>query len=71
MFCSEKEFLPVTEKTIHSGNIENVTTKEKSKFPQEFFPEVNIVFKNIFIFDLYHLHCIYFIFSANGRVKGS
>lgn len=24
----------------YSGNIEDVSTKEKSKFPQEFFPEV-------------------------------
>ena len=26
-----------------SGNIENVTIKEKAKFPQEFFPDVCIV----------------------------
>lgn len=44
--CLGQEFLPVTETTIHSGNIEHVTTKEKSKFPQEFFPEVLIVVKN-------------------------
>lgn len=25
---------------IHSGNIEDVASKEKSKFPQDFFPEV-------------------------------
>jgi len=37
-------FLPVTEKTIYSGNIEDIATKEKSKFPQEFFPEV-IIYK--------------------------
>lgn len=43
-FCLEQEFLPVIERTIYSGDIEHVTTKEKSKFPQEFFPEVTSVF---------------------------
>lgn len=38
----EQVFLPVTEKNIYSGNIEHIPTKEKSKFPQEFFPEVII-----------------------------
>lgn len=46
---SDQEFIPVTEKTIYAGNIEHVSTKEKSKFPQEFFPEVSIVLKNIVI----------------------
>ncbi|XP_045473491.1 inositol polyphosphate-5-phosphatase A isoform X1 [Harmonia axyridis] len=32
-------FLPVRGKEIHSGNIESVTTKDKAKFPQDFFPE--------------------------------
>ncbi|XP_023028973.2 inositol polyphosphate-5-phosphatase A isoform X2 [Leptinotarsa decemlineata] len=32
-------FIPVQGKEIHSGNIEAVVTKEKSKFPQDFFPE--------------------------------
>ncbi|KAI4478908.1 hypothetical protein M0802_014480 [Mischocyttarus mexicanus] len=32
-------FAPVCGKEIHSGNIEAVTTKEKAKFPQDFFPE--------------------------------
>lgn len=41
----EQEFLPVTEKNIYSGNIEHVSTKEKSKFPQDFFPEVSIMFE--------------------------
>nr|CAH7752280.1 unnamed protein product [Callosobruchus chinensis] len=27
-------------KEIHSGNIEAVVTKEKAKFPQDFFPEL-------------------------------
>lgn len=35
----EHTFLPVEGKEVHSGNIERVTTKEKAKFPQEFFPE--------------------------------
>ena len=34
----ECTFIPVDGKEIHSGNIEAVTTKEKAKFPQEFFP---------------------------------
>ncbi|CAH1260364.1 unnamed protein product [Diabrotica balteata] len=32
-------FVPVQGKEIHSGNIETVVTKEKAKFPQDFFPE--------------------------------
>nr|CAH7722026.1 unnamed protein product [Callosobruchus chinensis] len=35
----ESHFLPVQGKEIHSGNIEAVVTKEKAKFPQDFFPE--------------------------------
>lgn len=34
------EFIPVTGAQTFSGNIEAVDTKEKSKFPQHFFPEV-------------------------------
>ncbi|XP_025834536.1 type I inositol 1,4,5-trisphosphate 5-phosphatase isoform X2 [Agrilus planipennis] len=33
------QFEPVEDKEIHSGNIESVATKEKAKFPQDFFPE--------------------------------
>ncbi|KAG5671602.1 hypothetical protein PVAND_001795 [Polypedilum vanderplanki] len=33
------EFESVEGKTIHTGNIESVATKEKAKFPQNFFPE--------------------------------
>lgn len=33
-------FVTVYGKEIHSGNIEAVLTKEKAKFPQDFFPEV-------------------------------
>uniref|UniRef100_A0A336MJR1 inositol-polyphosphate 5-phosphatase n=1 Tax=Culicoides sonorensis TaxID=179676 RepID=A0A336MJR1_CULSO len=33
------EWEPVEGKNIHTGNIETVPTKEKSKFPQNFFPE--------------------------------
>ncbi|KAK4875419.1 hypothetical protein RN001_011841 [Aquatica leii] len=35
----DMKFIPVHEKEIHSGNIEAVVTKEKAKFPQDFFPE--------------------------------
>lgn len=30
---------PVAGKSVHTGNIEAVATKEKAKFPQHFFPE--------------------------------
>ncbi|KAJ8985047.1 hypothetical protein NQ317_016958 [Molorchus minor] len=33
------KFVPVEGKEIYSGNIEAVVTKEKAKFPQDFFPE--------------------------------
>lgn len=33
------EWEPVAGKSVHSGNIEAVATKEKAKFPQHFFPE--------------------------------
>ncbi|KAF2902035.1 hypothetical protein ILUMI_04134 [Ignelater luminosus] len=35
----DMKFIPVHDKEIHSGNIETVVTKEKAKFPQDFFPE--------------------------------
>lgn len=34
------EWDTVEGKSIHTGNIEAVATKEKAKFPQHFFPEV-------------------------------
>lgn len=34
------KFKDCLDRREYSGNIEDVTTKEKSKFPQEFFPEV-------------------------------
>lgn len=34
-----REFEDVEGKTIQTGNIESVATKEKAKFPQQFFPE--------------------------------
>ncbi|XP_026322989.1 type I inositol 1,4,5-trisphosphate 5-phosphatase [Hyposmocoma kahamanoa] len=34
-----KAYVEVSGKEVHSGNIEKVTTKEKAKFPQHFFPE--------------------------------
>lgn len=40
------EWEPVDGKNIHTGNIETVPTKEKSKFPQNFFPEVCLKKKN-------------------------
>ncbi|CAG9807923.1 unnamed protein product [Chironomus riparius] len=36
---SNHEFEDVEGKTIQTGNIESVATKEKAKFPQQFFPE--------------------------------
>lgn len=36
----ELHFVAVEGKEVHSGNIEDVPIKEKSKFPQDFFPEV-------------------------------
>lgn len=40
---AECRFLPVTGVEVHSGNIEKVLSKEKVKFPQEFFPEVRLL----------------------------
>lgn len=37
----DSKFIPCIGKEIYSGNIEAVATKEKAKFPQNFFPEVN------------------------------
>ncbi|XP_026735065.1 type I inositol 1,4,5-trisphosphate 5-phosphatase-like isoform X2 [Trichoplusia ni] len=34
-----KAYVDAVGKEIHTGNIEKVTTKEKAKFPQHFFPE--------------------------------
>ncbi|VVC26478.1 Hypothetical protein CINCED_3A021961 [Cinara cedri] len=61
----EQEFLPVIERTVYSGNIEHITTKEKSKFPQEFFPECKWSRKGFLrtrwklngsVFDLVNIH---------------
>ena len=41
---SEMCFVPAKGKEVHSGNIEAVSTKEKAKFPQDFFPEVRLNF---------------------------
>lgn len=43
----ELHFVAVEGKEVHSGNIEDVPIKEKSKFPQDFFPEV--------VYQLYYL----------------
>ena len=37
-------FVPAKGKEVHSGDIEAVSTKEKAKFPQDFFPEVRLLF---------------------------
>ncbi|XP_044011997.1 inositol polyphosphate-5-phosphatase A isoform X1 [Aphidius gifuensis] len=61
----ESIFIPVCEKEVHSGNIESVTTKEKSKFPQDFFPECKWSRKGFLrtrwnisgtVFDLINIH---------------
>ncbi|EFA09776.1 inositol polyphosphate-5-phosphatase A isoform X1 [Tribolium castaneum] len=36
---NDVKFVPVSDKLVHSGNIEAIATKEKAKFPQDFFPE--------------------------------
>ncbi|XP_043268162.1 inositol polyphosphate-5-phosphatase A isoform X2 [Venturia canescens] len=61
----ECSFVPVTGKEVHSGNIEEVSTKEKSKFPQDFFPECKWSRKGFLrtrwsisgtVFDLINIH---------------
>lgn len=68
------EWEVVEGKSIHTGNIEAVATKEKAKFPQHFFPEVicrlpflSIYYLNKFI--KFYLSLNYF--SANGHERGS
>jgi inositol-1,4,5-trisphosphate 5-phosphatase len=41
---AEMCFVPAKGKEVYSGNIEAVCTKEKAKFPQDFFPEVRLCF---------------------------
>lgn len=43
----DMQFVPVIGREIHSGNIEAVVTKEKAKFPQDFFPEVCSTINNL------------------------
>lgn len=61
----EATFLPCVGKETHSGNIEAVETKEKSKFPQNFFPECKWSRKGFLrtrwsiegsVFDLINIH---------------
>ncbi|XP_046614524.1 uncharacterized protein LOC124302407 isoform X2 [Neodiprion virginianus] len=61
----ESSFSPVSGKDVHSGNIEAVTTKEKAKFPQDFFPECKWSRKGFLrtrwsingtVFDLINIH---------------
>ncbi|XP_014230971.1 type I inositol 1,4,5-trisphosphate 5-phosphatase isoform X2 [Trichogramma pretiosum] len=58
-------FEPATGTEIHSGNIETVPTKEKAKFPQDFFPECKWSRKGFLrtrwsingtVFDLINIH---------------
>ncbi|XP_063896221.1 uncharacterized protein LOC110381097 isoform X1 [Helicoverpa armigera] len=35
----QKAYVEAVGKEVHAGNIEKITTKEKAKFPQHFFPE--------------------------------
>ncbi|XP_046668070.1 inositol polyphosphate-5-phosphatase A isoform X1 [Homalodisca vitripennis] len=61
----ELNFVAVEGKDVHSGNIEDVPTKEKSKFPQDFFPECKWSRKGFLrtrwnlngtVFDLVNIH---------------
>jgi hypothetical protein len=52
-------FVPAKGKEVHSGNIEAVSTKEKSKFPQDFFPEVRLHFYRL---DIYKA-CFYLTYA--------
>ncbi|CAB3365870.1 Hypothetical predicted protein [Cloeon dipterum] len=61
----ESDFVPLNGVEIHSGSIEDVATKEKSKFPQDFFPECKWSRKGFLrtrwsingtIFDLINIH---------------
>ncbi|RZF38464.1 hypothetical protein LSTR_LSTR011954 [Laodelphax striatellus] len=61
----ELNFQAVEGKEVHSGNIEDIPTKEKSKFPQDFFPECKWSRKGFLrtrwnlngtIFDLVNIH---------------
>ncbi|XP_013774868.2 type I inositol 1,4,5-trisphosphate 5-phosphatase-like [Limulus polyphemus] len=58
-------FIPFVGKEVHSGNIEKVPTKEKDKFPQDFFPECKWSRKGFMrtrwcvngtVFDLINIH---------------
>lgn len=59
------EWETVAGKNIHTGNIESVATKEKAKFPQQFFPECKWSRKGFLrtrwslngtVFDLVNIH---------------
>lgn len=49
----EEDLQVVKGKHIYSGNIETIATKEKSKFPQHFFPEVCMINKIIIQLESY------------------
>lgn len=65
LFVSEFNFVAVEGKEVHSGNIEDVPTKEKSKFPQDFFPEVSYSYCHlstseidVSLFDINFIVCV-------------
>lgn len=39
MIITEKTFVPASGQDIYTGNIEDVSLKEKDKFPRDFFPD--------------------------------
>ena len=41
LYISDREFVEIEGHKQYCGDIEDVPMKEKSKFPQEFFPEVS------------------------------
>lgn len=60
----EESLQDVKDKHIYSGNIETIATKEKSKFPQHFFPEVGLM-----QFIKLCSYSYYILFSVNGPEK--
>jgi len=61
----ECAFEALSEKEVHLGNIEALPTKEKAKFPQEYFPECKWSRKGFLrtrwsingtVFDLINIH---------------
>lgn len=72
------KFQSLNGKEVHSGNIEKVPIKEKSKFPQNFFPEVMRLYlfnlccplsKYVNLLNLSKIIKTQTIYSVNGREK--